>query len=413
MSASQSGSSVPGSGVSVSVSVSDYKGGPQDDKGVGSGERPWTYTLGIVSANVAASAGVVVANKVVLAKASYPGFAGLLLVLHQLCVLGFVRTTNKGVTSEMRNPTDGSRPSKPPSILWNLGMNFCSGLSVFTSNLTLLFCSVAFHQLSRLFALPIGVAFDYVFYRKSRSTIECMCLAIIAYSFVSASQADATVTVFGAIFAFTSIAMSQLNAVVVKHICKDCNITSNTMLYYTVPISLITGTMTWVICDRLFPPKTSGPASTSIMDPDTDSAHSGLLGVVHNAFFSGNFPTTYVFLSCVLAMSTQLLSTLVASICSSLMYAVLSQAKTVATLLLGAVVFSSEFSSRQAFSSSMCLLGSMCYAFIDVTAPDKAQAAGIGDATMRFRAKQMPRIVFALLAVCACDLFIRVTGTNA
>ena len=47
-------------------------------------EAPWSTTLGIVATNVACAAGVVVANKLVLAKAGYPGFAGLLMLMHQV-----------------------------------------------------------------------------------------------------------------------------------------------------------------------------------------------------------------------------------------------------------------------------------------------------------------------------------------
>ena len=179
------------------------------------------------------------------------------------------------------------------------------------------------------------------------------------------------------------------------------------MLYYTTPISLVCSTSMWLICDRLFPPKAAAAPVAHVMEPHAPE-DATLEASVAKALAS--FPAPYVALSCVLAMTTQLLSTLVASICSSLMYAVLSQAKTVATMLLGAYVFASEFSSSQGVSSTLCLLGSMCYAFLDATAGDKA--AGIGESTLQFRTVQMPRVVIFLLACCGFEFFMRVTGMD-
>jgi multidrug transporter EmrE-like cation transporter len=140
--------------------------------------------------------------------------------------------------------------------------------------------------------------------------------------------------------------------------------------YYTVPVSIVTSSATWLISERMFPPASVAAApGASILDPHR---HVNVLDM-------SRVPVKESALSSALAVTTQVLSTLVASTCSSLMYAVLSQAKTVATTLLGAAVFQSEFTKTQAAGASICLFGAMCYAFLDATSPDKASANGVGE----------------------------------
>ena len=101
---------------------------------------------------VSATAALVVSNKHLMERYLFAGAAGLLTLSHAIstCLtlrLGFCFS---------------SPPTQTTTWPWLLGINLLGSFSIFCSNMLLKVSSVAFHQVSRLMALPIGAFIDFV-----------------------------------------------------------------------------------------------------------------------------------------------------------------------------------------------------------------------------------------------------------
>jgi hypothetical protein len=255
---------------------------------------------------VASTASLIVNNKFVLKIYRFPGAAGWLTVLH---------TASTGAT--IRLTKDRGRDIKGTSWPWLLGISLLGSLSVVTSNMLLESSSVAFHQASRLIALPLSALVDYLIYGKVRTIIQHGGLLLLILGVFVCTEADATVTSKRIFIAFLFNFCGVTTTVLVRYICKRDQFSTGDFLYISAPWSFSSSCMWAFISVGLNPP--------------LDSIN---LRQLNSSWFIINLS-----MNLFLAFSVNWLSTWAQGHCSSLLYAVLGQVKTACTVVLGALIF--------------------------------------------------------------------------
>ena len=272
---------------------------------------------------VSATAALVVSNKHLMERYLFAGAAGLLTLSHAIstCLtlrLGFCFS---------------SPPTQTTTWPWLLGINLLGSFSIFCSNMLLKVSSVAFHQVSRLMALPIGAFIDFVVRRKLRTATQYLSMALISYGVMLGSN-DATATIESVLIAVLFNFSWLLAAPISRHICERDGLSAADFLYLSVPWSIACSFL-WLIA--------SGFHFSSFVQWYTTSAVN---------WFA--FLIDFV-LNLALAFSVNYLSTWAQKNCSSLLYAVLSQVKTACTVALGAAFFNTAMSRSQICGLTVCL----------------------------------------------------------
>jgi hypothetical protein len=124
----------------------------------------------LISLGVFATAALVLSNtQILLSIDCGPIPATGLAVLHNVVTLIFFRVTSK-INLEQT----------PPSIARLLiCVAVSSAVSLLSSNFLLEHSSVSFHQIARIFSIPLGAALDFFMEEKKKGTLETLLLTLI------------------------------------------------------------------------------------------------------------------------------------------------------------------------------------------------------------------------------------------
>ena len=280
----------------------------------------------IQSVGVLATAMLVNSNKLVLGQLDVPSGYAALTFLHNLTTYLWVRISGR---------CTGLRA---PEVHWGwlILITGVGSLSVVSSNLLLQLTSVTVHQLMKLASLPVGAVVDYYLYGKKRSLEELAGLLLISYGIYVASTTDKTLSLHATGVAFVFISGYLATATLVRCVCLRCHVSAAEFLYASAPWGVVSS-LVWLSGGLALEKRLRHIASPP-RDYDTTIAS---ITVISNLF---------------LAVSVQFLSTWSAKQSTTMLYAVIGQAKTAASVILSVFLFEEKLSMRSASGLSLCLV---------------------------------------------------------
>ena len=293
----------------------------------------------IQSLGVVLSAALVVTNKVVLSLITYPGKTALLTFMHYGITCSWIR--GQAFCKDVKR--------REVPIKWILLITSMGTCSVLTSNLVLELSSVTFHQISKLASLPCGAFIDYYVHGKMRTWRELLllffiCLAVYVTT-VGKDNFDLTVgaTCAALIYVGTYVSVAAL----LRHVCQRFELSTSEFMYLSTPYGLLASFLLLII-SMLY----------------ESSAAEFNLGANQN-FVAGSVPM--LCLNAVLAVSVQWFSTWTAGNSTTMLYAVVGQAKTAATIALGVFVFQIPLSIRTIVGLIICVTTAFALALSEVS----------------------------------------------
>lgn len=303
-------------------------------------------------ASIFATSAIVVVNKAIVDELST--LAGTFLVpLHNVCVILFTA----------RKPSEG-----PIALHLVLACAILSVVNFVATNVVLKFSTVSFQQVSRLLAIPMGVAVDYWFWcvplPGSRRLAYVFGMAASGVAVLYEEQKLSLVAVCGSLVTTVSQVACQM---VTKAICRRHGVTAMEVVRVTAPYTLATSLLTIIVSSCVSGGGLQLPSARIVED-------------VMKLSSSG---WSLVMLSCLLALVVQYLSTYLSNACTGLSYALLTLAKTLCTVCFGMVVFSESIGTEK-MAGSLVTLGLFSIYLIDPNTPRlKAVETHVPDASVR------------------------------
>ena len=299
-------------------------------------ELMWMRNACLLLAGVLASAALVVTNKVVLERTMLPGSSAALTLVHYLCTLCYIRGTTACSGVQVR---DVYWP-------WLILISSVGTLGVWASNMVLKLSNVTFHQLTKLSSVPVSAAVDYFLWNKSFSSLDGIGLVLICYGVLSASRGEVTVSLAALGVAFVWITTYVATAVLIRHVCKLYAISTSEFMYLSAPWGVFFSCV-W-LCTSLF---AHASGSTYF--------RSNGAGVAAPEFI------TLVSMNAILAVLVQWLSAWTARNSSTVLYAVMGQAKTAVTILPSVPVFGKAPSLNTSLGLALCVVVAISMAIND------------------------------------------------
>ena len=261
-----------------------------------------------ISLGVFAAAGLVNHNRFVLVKLDIGGSAPFVLAsLHNLVTYAFIRMKNSNLQIA------GLDSLKETQIRFlTLCIATCATVSITSSNLLLKENNVAFHQVCRLFTIPVSAVYDGFIEKKRRTCTEIILMLLVCSFGVGAtSLGSGPRELLSVLIATAFIISSVATAVLVRTACRISQISAEDILRLTLPYSIL-ATFLGLLTQT---PKFTRVGSHKSL-PFLPSA------IMHLSF------------NLILAISVQYLSTWTMQEVSTPLYAVLGQVKTALTLLI-------------------------------------------------------------------------------
>ena len=265
---------------------------------------------------VAVTSSLVVSNKVLLSRLPAAGAAEGLTLMHNLISLFTTRLCCPDVDK-----------TKHVDWRWLFGVGLVCMATVLTSNVTLQYSSVAFQQLARSASIPASAALDCFMHGKIVSALERDLLALLMCGVWLGVAGDVTSSPLGVACAASSVATALGANMIVRHVSKQSSLKPIELVYFVAPWTLMSGALA-------FTTKMAAQA-----DPGTVVRGFGAL------LTQPTFVAILVFNGS-LSFGVQYCSTWAQTNCSFTGYAVLNQAKTACTVLLGALVLATVVSLR-------------------------------------------------------------------
>jgi hypothetical protein len=306
----------------------------------------------IQSLGVLLSAALVVTNKAVLSLITYPGKIAVLTFVHYGITCSWIRG--------QAFCTDVKRREVP--IKWILFITCMGTCSVLMSNLVLELSSVTFHQISKLASLPCGALIDYCVHGKMRTWRELLllffiCLAVYV-TFVGKDNFDLTVGALCAALIYVGTYVSV--AALLRHVCHRFEVSTSEFMYLSTPYGLL-ASFVWLIIYML------SESSAAEVKHDLGASQNFAAGLTSSDISYTLGSVAMLCLNAALAVSVQWFSTWTAGNSSTMLYAVIGQAKTAATVALGVLVFQTPLSIRTLVGLSICLIAAFTLAILEVS----------------------------------------------
>ena len=287
------------------------------------------------------SAALVVTNKAVLSLITLPGKTAFLTFIHYGITFSWIR--GQAFFSEVKR--------RELHVKWILLITTLGTCSVFMSNLVLDLSSVTFHQLIKLASLPCGALVDYYVHGKRRTWREFLLLSFIclAVCATSAGKDNLGFSVGASFAALLYVGTYVSVAALLRHVCHRFELSTSEFMYLSTPYGLLVSFLLLIF-------QTLSEGLTAEVKQD--------LGATQH-FSAGSVPM--LCLNSVLAVSVQWLSTWTAGNSSTMLYAVIGQAKTAATIALGVLVFQTSLSVKSLIGLSICLVASFSLALSEIS----------------------------------------------
>jgi hypothetical protein len=279
-------------------------------------------------------------NRLVLRHIQIPGNYAALAFLHYLCTFIFTRATSRCASSGVLE--------KKYHWIWSLLISSLATLSVLASNFILHTSTVTFHQLSKLLALPVAALVDFFLLQKRRSLLELSGLGFVAYGAYIASVGDFTVNRIVILASVIHLTGYVSSAALVRHICKKYNLGTSQVLFLLAPWSAFASLVFLVFA-----------LSSAVGEISISISFLGLLSLLLNIG---------------LAISVQWLSTWTAANCTTMLYAVVGQAKTAVTIILGNVISDSVTSIDACVGLCICIVAALMLATIEAFQHERGNA---------------------------------------
>jgi hypothetical protein len=312
--------------------------GPSLESSSFAGHRHALYQL----SGIMATSLLVNSNRLVLQHIQIPATYAALPFLHYLCTFFFTRATCGHERSGV--------PENNFHWIWSILISSLATLSVAASNFILQTSTVTFHQMCKILALPVGALVDFFLLRKTRSFLELCGLASVAYGAFIASVGDITVhrTVLLASVIYLTGYMSS--SVLIRHISKKHNLGTSRVLFLLAPWSAFASFVFLIF------------ALSSAARDVPISIRTDIFGIL------------ILLLNMGLAVMVQWLSTWTAANCTTMLYAVVGQAKTALTIILGVVISDSVITYDACLGSCICISAAFMLATIEAFEHDSGKA---------------------------------------
>jgi len=288
----------------------------------------------MVLSGVLCTSALIVTNKLILDNLPSNAASGSLGCLHAMVAL---------VVTRIKFHVSGTTSSVPP-VPWNwmLGVSLIATVALLVSNLALQYASVTFHQLARLTAMPAGAAVDYFRRGVKRSGSDWIGFLLLSGGVFLTAKGDLAVTPLGAFFSALTVLTWLGAAEAVRQTCSNYSLSSAEYMFVSGPWNMGCGIF-WLFA--------TGGGST--------------LAAQARGLLLMDFSYTVKFglmVNLTLAVIVQYLSSWAQKNCSTVLYAVLAQAKTGCTILMGVFVMGSSMSGAVLVGILTCLTVSGCIA---------------------------------------------------
>ena len=271
--------------------------------------------LGMTLLNVVSAALLINSNKALLAKDFIPGQSAALTTLHYSFTFISLRATRRLV------PRCNVKEYQNLKIFI---ITLVGSFGVVCSNVSLRLSSVSFHQMSRLLSLPGGLFCDYILYGRSRNIRELFAVFVLAYAVCQVVYGDLTFSWLGLVFSILSVGSMLGTKVAIKHVCEMYGLSSIEFSYMAAPFGVLSSIIWWA-----FWTLTEGFGEFTRSRGHLNTEWYGVL-----------------FLNCGLAVVINVTSTWCATHCSTLLYALLNQCKTLIAITVSTYFFDIQVSFR-------------------------------------------------------------------
>ena len=293
--------------------------------------------LGVLS-----TAFLTVSNKDLLGRYPHLGGAGILLCLHRCAAFALSRLTEVCVAGSA-SPAEARK--KIP-LRWLLLATGASNVSILLSLFVLREASVAFHQLSRLCIMPMSAVVDRVVYSKTRTPLEYSGMALITYAVVAALRGEVTATPRAIALALLCAVATLTSSSVTGHLIKSSGLGARLVVNALLPIE-VGASFVIMLGFRFIGERGPAVASAAVVPVVFDPWQ-----LAPRAGFNVLCAASVIYLTTWAQGST-----------SNLFYAVLGQAKMLATVALGALVDHSSLSPRTVTSLAIAAAVAVGLAF--------------------------------------------------
>ena len=214
---------------------------------------PWTvdrvlsHPLLHLAFNVAASIGIVFANKLVFVLAEFP-FPVTLTLLHILATAIGMRVFARQGFFEV---VELSKLQVVPVAAAYIGY-------VILGNMSIQWNSIGFYQISKILATPAVMLLERIFYQKTSTASIKGAVVVMCIGIALATVTDATVTTAGALIALTSVACSASYSVLIGAKQKEFGVGSMQLLHQFSPLAALMLLAALPFAEQVLPPV--GPA---------------------------------------------------------------------------------------------------------------------------------------------------------
>ncbi|KVI07236.1 UDP-rhamnose/UDP-galactose transporter 6-like [Cynara cardunculus var. scolymus] len=257
--------------------------------------------------NIVTSVGIIIVNKALMATYGFT-FATTLTGLH------FVTTTLMTVVLRWLGYIQPSHLPTPELLKFVLFANF----SIVGMNVSLMWNSVGFYQIAKLSMIPVSCLFEVMFDKIQYSRDTKLSILVVLLGVAVCTVTDVSVNAKGFIAAFIAVWTTSLQQYYVHYLQRKYSLSSFNLLGHTAPIQA--GSLLVV-----------GPfLDYWLTDKRVDAFAYDLASVV------------FIFLSCTIAVGTNLSQFICIGRFTAVSFQVLGHMKTILVLILGFIFFGRE-----------------------------------------------------------------------
>ncbi|KAL8160487.1 hypothetical protein V2J09_002024 [Rumex salicifolius] len=291
------------------------------------GEKKAALDIAAWAFNIVTSVGIIMVNKALMTRYGFT-FATTLTGLH------FLATTSMTSVLKWLGYIQPTHLPAAEVLKFVLFANF----SIVGMNVSLMWNSVGFYQIAKLSMIPVSCFLEVVLDRMRYSRDTKLSILLVLMGVGVCTVTDVSVNTKGFIAAFIAVWSTALQQYYVHHLQRKYSLGSFNLLAHTAPIQA---------------------ASLLILGPFVD------LWLTDKKVYSYDytfFSVFFIFLSCMIAIGTNLSQFICIGRFSAVTFQVLGHMKTILVLSLGFLFFGKEGLNLQVVAGmSIAILGMMWY----------------------------------------------------